>query len=74
MRGGMKKASKYSFLIFSSYCCGTCPWKQNNRNGYEMISQPKITDLTRCLTGMLALISSVYNEDFFVNHNGCHGI
>ena len=54
MRGGMKKVNKNIFFICCPCCQGTCQCKQDNRNSYEKISQPKITHCTRAAcTGCL---------------------
>ena len=49
MRGGMKKVNKNIFSFVDPVArvlpMEYCQWKQNNRNDYEMISQPKITHL-----------------------------
>ena len=47
-----------------SSCWSTIQWKQNNRNGYEKISQPKIKYLFS-MYWMFTLQQSLYNQIWY---------
>ena len=68
----MKKMNTNIFL-FVDPVAGvlTCPWKQNNRNGYENRSQPKTTYL---MFGRNVSTNFIWLKwGFFLKHNCCHG-
>ena len=65
MREGMKKVNKNIFFICCPCCYGTCQCKQDNRNSYENISQPKITYLKVPMQHLL----DVYTTTKFIQPN-----
>ena len=69
----MKKVNKNIFLFVDPVARALA---HRNIEQYKRLRKDisaKNNPFAWCLAGMLALISSVYIEDFFLNHNGCHG-